>query len=215
MLLSLLMACGTMSGARPLDPGQHAVGATLGGAIIDVGPATIPLPNVVVEGRSGLQPVLGRPFDVNYGVNATGLAFGIVQVHGGVSWLVLDQNGWVPAVSASNRLYVFSNHVDRRKDTHAWWFVDQLEVLASWDTRPALIYGGVAEYLDFRQPSLLLTPVLGAQFHLGERWGIQLEGRHYAINRNKEPLNTMPWITWGPGSLGVTLGVSRTIGGTP
>jgi len=210
-----LLSCGTMNSARPLEQGEHVVGATFGGAIVDAGFTTIPLPNLVVEGRSGLSPVLERPFDVNYGLNVTGLPFGLIGLHGGVSWLAMEQRGGAPALSLSNRLYLYDNHLDFRKTDRALWAVDQLELLASWDTRRALLYVGGAEYLDLTNPGLLLSPVAGAELHLGQRWGLQIEGRHYAINQNKEPLNTLQWVTWGPGSLGATLGVSRSLGEAP
>lgn len=215
LFLSLPMSCGTMNSARPLDQGEHVVGATFGGAIVDAGFTTIPLPNLMVEGRSGLSPLLERPLDVSYGLNLTGLPFGLVGLHGGVGWLLMDQDGGRPALSLSNRLYLYSNHLDARKTGRALWAADQLEVLASWDTNPALIYAGGAQYFDVTSPRLLLSPVVGVEFHLGERWGLQLEGRHLAINQNKEPLNTLEWVTWGPGALAATLGVSRSLGESP
>ncbi len=212
--LALASACGTVNSARPLEPGQHQVGVTLGGPLLTVGGATLPMPNVVAQGRSGVAMVADRPLDVDYGLNLTAAAFGIVAVHGGASWLALDQDGGIPALSLSNRLWVADNHLDFTKGsgTRALHAVDQIELTASWDTSPALLYGGAAQYLDLREPSLLLTPFLGAAWHLGKGWDLQTELRHYSINR-PNPQGSVNWVTWGPGAVGATLSVSKRMGG--
>ena len=207
------MACGTMNAARPLEPGQHAVGATFGGAIVDAGFVTTPMPNLIVEGRSGLTTLKERPLELSYGTNLTSLPFGVVGVHGGTAWLAMEQQGGRPALALSQRVHLYSNHLDGRKDDHQLMTILQTEALASWDTPHALLYLGVAEYLQPSNPLLTLSPILGAELHLGQRWGLQVEARHLAINQNKEPLNTVTWVTWGPGALSATLGVNRTWGG--
>ena len=77
----LMSACGALNTARPLDKGEHRVGVTGGGAVLKALGPPIPLPNLVIEGQSGLSPVQGRPLDVNYGINTTALAFGTVGLH--------------------------------------------------------------------------------------------------------------------------------------
>ena len=73
-----LVGCGTMNAARPLDPGQHVVGVTFGGPFTtSLGPP-IPVPNLIVEGRTGLEPIGSMPVDVNYGVNGLAAAFGLI-----------------------------------------------------------------------------------------------------------------------------------------
>lgn len=212
MLLTLL-ACGTLTSARPLDPGQHVVGATFGGPAVDVGPATLPLPSLVLEGRSGVARPLDRPLEVQYGLNLTAVAFGMAQVHVGGAWLLLPQHGWIPAVALGTRLYAVDNHLDTSKvpEARAFYALDQVEILASWDGRRALGYLGLAQYTDLFDPSLLLTPVVGGQLHLGERWDVQVELRHYAINQ-RSLHSAFDWLTWGPGALGGNLAVSRRFG---
>lgn len=210
----MLMACGTMNAARPLEPGQHAVGATFGGAVVDAGFVTTPMPNLIVEGRSGLTTFQDRPLELSYGTNLTSLPFGVVGVHVGGAWLAMDQSGARPALALSQRVHLYSNHLDQRKSDHQFMTVLHTELLASWDTDRALLYLGVAEYLQPSNPLLTLTPIAGTELHLGEHWGLQLEARHYAINQNKEPLNTVKWVTWGPGAVGATVGLNRQWGAT-
>ncbi|MCB9765441.1 MAG: hypothetical protein H6739_37045 [Alphaproteobacteria bacterium] len=210
--LLTLAACGTMNGARPLTQGQHAVGLTVGGPMVNLG-APIPLPNAVLEGRSGLPALAGRPTDLNYGLNLTAAAFGVVGGHVGASHLLLDQRGARPALSATDRLYVYDNHLDRSDaaESRALWAMDQLELTASWAPKGQLLYLGAAEYLDFRNPRLTLTPFAGAALDFGRPggFGLQVESRYFAANA--APVNTaVPWISLGRGAVGLTLGASWT-----
>lgn len=215
-MAALASGCGTLTTARPLDPGEHVVGATLGGPVADLGFVTMPLPNLVVQGRSGLSPLAGRPLEVDYGLNLTAAAFGVVGAHVGGSWQLLDQQGGVPALTLSERMFVYDSHLSfsREADVRASYFLNQSELLASWDTRRALLYVGVGNYLDFGEPRLLLTPALGASLHLGPQWDLQLEGRAYAVGQTKQ-YNGLRWVSLGSGALGGTLSVSRRFGGTP
>ena len=202
-----------MNAARPLEPGQHAVGATFGGAVLDAGFVTTPMPNLNVEGRSGVTSFMDRPVELNYGLNVTGIAFGLGSAHIGGAWLAMEQDGARPALALVDRVHLTSNVFDTTKDTKDVMAIMQLEALASWDTKPALLYVGAAQYLQFSNPMLTLTPVVGTELHLGQKWGLQVEFRHYAITQNKEPLDTVVWKTWGPGAYGVTVGFNRAIGG--
>ena len=202
-----------MNAARPLEPGQHAVGATFGGPVLDAGFVTTPMPSLNVEGRSGVTSFMDRPVELNYGLNVTGIAFGLGSAHIGGAWLAMEQDGARPALALVDRVHLTSNVFDTTKDTKDVMAIMQLEALASWDTKPALLYVGAAQYLQLSNPMLTLTPVVGTELHLGQKWGLQVEFRHYAITQNKEPLNTVTWKTWGPGAYGVTVGVNRAIGG--
>lgn len=212
LCLSALLAagCGTMNSARPLDPGDHAVGLTFGGAMINFG-GPLPLPHMVVEGRSGLPQLLDRNLDLNYGLNLTALAFGDLGLHTGASWQLSDQRGGVPALSVTERLYLYNNWIDTDKDpaVRGFWALNQLQLTASWAAGGHLLYAGLGEELDFGNPQLWLTPFAGAALDFGDPGGVglQLEGRWYVINDRPES-EIVDWITPGPGALGATLGLS-------
>ena len=204
--------CGTMNGARPLEKGEHEVGMTFGGPTLKLFDTLIPLPNMVFEGRSGLGTLSDKPYDINYGLNATALAFGIVQGHVGASWLMLKQSDAIPALSLTNRIYGaanFFNRADKFDDSVNFWGAHELEVTASWDWNQHLIYTGLAQYTDFGLPDLLLSPFVGTSFDHGDKdafkW--ELELRWYAINATKELVN-VNWFPETNGSLGINLGVS-------
>ena len=218
LLLSSLLAtwgCGTFNAARPLAPGEHAVGATLGGPLITLG-APLPIPSLVVEGRHGLQPLANRPFDLHYGLNATAAGFGIAQGHVGAAWQLTDAKGGVPALTVANRVFLADNHLASNKAETAerhFWALDQLDLLASWDSGRWLGYTGLSQLTDFRYPGLHLAPVLGGQVSLGgaRSWSLQLETRYYGVNDTASS-NAVPWVTLGPGALGVNLGVQARWG---
>jgi hypothetical protein len=216
-LLALAAApgCATLNTARPLAPGEHAVGLVVGGGLVDLG-APIPLPNVVVEGRHGVAELGTRPLDVGWGLNATALAFGIVSVHGGGSVLLAHQSGALPAVSVGNRLWLASNVLgtaSRPDPVQQLWAADQLEVTASWLAGNQLPYLSLSEYLDFGNPALTLTPAAGCVFDFREPGGVvlQTEVRWYGLGV-PDAASTVDWVPGSTGVLGVSVGLSKRFG---
>lgn len=220
MLLRLFFlfvgGCATLNTARPLEPGQHMVGGTLGGAMIDFG-GPLPLPNVVVEGRHGLPKLADRAFDIGYGLNLTGFAFGLTQGHVGASWLLADQAGPRPAFSLGNRVFFGANvpgTPNRPDPRFQLWGADQLELTASWEAGKALPYVSLSQYFDFQNPELLLTPAAGVQIDPGKPGGflLQAELRWFGVTRRSQAA-IPPWIPGTPGALGVTISAGTQFGG--
>ena len=218
--LAALCGCGTLSGARPLAPGHHEVGVSLGGPLLAFGGAGVPTPNVVVGARSGVTEIGGRPLDVGYGTNLTGLPFGIVSAYGDVGYLLVEQRGAVPAVAVRNKLLLTTNLVAAGRDPElaprTAWAADQVDVLASWEVGGSgtLVYGAVGQVFDFADPGLILAPALGADIDFGAPGGVRLqpELRWWAVNEAFEQRN-IPWLPGSPGALGVHVGLVAPIGG--
>lgn len=218
--LGLLMccACGTMNTARPLEKGQTAFGVTLGGPMVEFGGSFIPLPNAVVEGRTGLAPINGKNLDVHYGLNLTALAFDQAGLHAGATYQLLNQNGNIPAISVSNRLFLYSNHLSpaSTEEGKGIWANDEISTTLSWKLGRQMVYTGFSQYFDLSSPSLTLTPFLGCElFHSGitNGFALQLEVRNYAVGRNPT-VNTATWNTpFGSGALGGSLGLVYRFGG--
>jgi hypothetical protein len=218
VLLCALSACASLNTARPLDPGLHEVGATLGGGMTYLGSAPIPLPNVMVEARSGVARPLGRPLEVSYGLNLTALPFGILQTQVGAAWLLAHQKGGVPAVSMAHKIWFATNafganyKTDRSLEGWGNW---QVEFDVSWKVKEQLVYLGLAQYTDFAHPSLTLTPALGATFDTDPQrpggFRLQLESRWYGVTQSKQ-LDTVRWVGGPRGAFGVSLGVSYVLG---
>ena len=144
--LGLSVGCGTLNSARPLEKGEHVAGVTFGGLLItQLGPP-VPVPSLVVEGKSGIAPIGGRTTDVNYGINATALAFGTVGLHGGLATQLSESQGWIPSVSVLQRLYVYSNYTDftNPAESRGFFALNQVDVTMGWDIKRHLGYMGVA-----------------------------------------------------------------------
>lgn len=213
LTLGLFTACGVMNGARPMDQGHHAVGLTVGGPMLAAAGLVLPLPNATLEARTGLPPLLDRALDLNVGLNLTAIAFGQAGAHVGASWLLVDQKGLRPALSVTDRVYLYTNALDRTKDQREWWGANQLELTGSYALNSHLVYFGMAEALDFRAPGLLVSPFAGVQLApRSDRVRFQLEGRWYAVNRLPDAHN-IDWVTAGRGAIGVNAGVAVTLGG--
>ena len=217
MSLGWLTACSTLSGARPLAPGQHEVGVHLGGPLFQFG-GPVPLPNVVVGARSGLTTIAERPLDLGYGTNLTALPFGIISAYGDLGYLLVDQNGAVPALTLRNKLLLTTNAFAGDKSTafspRGFWGADQIDLMASWQVRHHVVYGTLGQVFDFGQPDLLLVPGIGASMNPRGPGGprFQAEVRWWAINQ-QFPQRNINWIPGAPGAVGVHLGIALPIGG--
>ena len=209
----LLCACGTMNGARPLEKGQHAVGLTIGGPMVEFGGAFIPLPNAVIEGRSGMAPIKGHRWDVNYGLNLTAIAFDQIGTHVGGNYLISPQDGMRPAWSVGTRMFLYSNHISSATvdDGKGLWATNEVTTTVSWKVGRQMVYTGFSQYFDLSAPSLTLTPFWGCElFHTGLQNGfaLQFEIRNYVVGRNPT-VNLARWNTpFGSGAFGGSLGLA-------
>jgi hypothetical protein len=187
--------------------------------MVQLGGSPIPLPNVIVQGRSGVAAPLDRPLDVNYGLNLTGLPFGLLYGHVGASWLLAHQNGAIPAVSFTDRIWFGTNVIglgDRADKTPSGWGANQFEVDVSWMIGEQMIYVGLAQYVDFQSPALTLTPTLGATFDAdpAKPGGVRLhlETRWFGANQ-RTGLDAVRWVGHPQGIFGASFGVSYVLGG--
>jgi hypothetical protein len=145
-LATTAAGCTTFTNARPLQPGQHAASVTVGGPLTNIpGVGPIPLPNVTVEGRSGIVEHL----DVNYGVHLLPASFGAPGVHVGATYQLFNQpDVVVPALAVGQRLYGFTNVVDSRRADKAGFGLSQTDLTASWEPlAQQLLYAGATMYL--------------------------------------------------------------------
>ena len=201
-----------MAAPRPLEEGENQIGLTLGGPAVQVGAQTLPLPMTNLEYRRGARTLWDRPVDGSGGLNLTGLAFGVLQGHVGSTYLLVDEVGYFPALSMTNRLYFGTNVLassSRAPGSTGFWGTHQVELVASRYLGQHLVYLGLGQYTDFGSPRLLLTPSFGFLFDPGAQrgWKFSVEGRYFAVNQRSE-LITIRWATEERGALGFGLGVS-------
>ena len=208
---TVLIGCGTLNAARPLEAGAHQLGVTFGGPFTtSLGPP-IPVPNLILEGRSGLAPFGPLPADVNYGLNMTALAFGVVGIHGGGSLHLVQGVGFRPALSVTERLHFYNNWLDltKPKDTRKAWAVHESDVTLSWLAGPHVLYLGATNAIDIADPELLVGPFIGVQFRPQERrFSFQLESRLVGANFTTDVYDAT-WVSPGePGNGLVTFTLS-------
>ncbi len=176
-----LAACGTLNTAQPLKPGEKSVGATLGGPLFKLGSATLPMPNMLMEYRQGIQPITGRATEWNVGLQGTPLAFGIVGIHAGAAHQLYANNKNL--VSVAMKVFFLSNHLDSRKDDPGAMAVIQNEFTYARQWKSHLLYTGLSQYTDVAQASLILAPFIGASWRISNCWAIQSEVRWLGFNR--------------------------------
>jgi hypothetical protein len=201
-----------------MEPGQHRVGATFGGPFTTtLGPA-IPVPNLIIEARSGLEPIAGKPLDVNYGLNATAIAFGQLGLHGGASIHLLETDGWRPGLSVTERLHVYNNYMDTTKplETRMFWGLNELDITASWALGTHRVYVGGSNIVDLADPELLVAPFAGVELKpKNKRVSFQLETRLLGANFSPD-IWDITWLTVGeePGNglISITASASWALG---
>ena len=217
-LLHPVMACGTLNAAHPLQAGEHRVGASFGGPFTpSLGPP-IPVPNLIIEARSGLNPLGSMPLDVNYGLNLTAIAFGQMGVHGGASLHLLEGQGKRPSLSVTERLHLYNNYLDKTKprETRMLWGANEFDITASWKLGGHHFYFGGSNILDLADPELLLSPFVGIDLHPEKkRVAFQIEARVLGANFSPE-IWDISWLTLGGepgyGLISVTVSASWALG---
>ena len=217
--LFVLSGCGTLNAARPMDAGQHRVGVTFGGPFTTALGPPIPVPNLIVEGRSGIEPIAEKPVDLNYGLNITGIAFGQLGLHGGASIHLVENDGWRPGISVTERLHIYNNYFDSTKplETRMFWGLNELDVTASWALGNHMVYIGGSDIVDLRDPELLVAPFVGVDLQPeGRRVGFQFESRLLGANFSPE-IWDVTWLTVGEtpgyGLVSITASASWALGG--
>jgi len=216
-VLLVMTGCATFPSARPLEPGAHEVGVSLGGPVLNFNGAPLPIPNITLQGRHGLFKRWDRPFDLTYGLNLIALPFGLLQGHVGVSYLLIPQRGAAPALDVATKQFFATNAPSLPNKPHATaqgWTANQLDFYFSWEIQRQLIYTGITQYTDFGSPGLTLTPSLGVvldtspktygglMFHFDFRW--------YALSQTNN-YDAVTWIPEVAGAFGFGGGMSFVI----
>ena len=217
-LLLTLAGCATLPAARPLDPGHHEVGVSIGGPVLSLGGTPLAVPMINLQGRHGLPKLADRPFDVTYGLNLLALPFGVLQGHVGAGWLLLPQRGAAPALSIADKQFFATNALGLGNKPHAvptGWTANQLELNLSWEVKRQLIYAGITQYFDFGNVALTLTPSVGVVLDTspktdgGLKFNVDL--RWYALTQT-DRYDAIRWVPRPQGAWGFGAGMSYVFG---
>lgn len=210
-LLSLLAlaGCGTVATVRPLEPGERSLSFSVGGPVAAIpGVADMPVPYSVLRYRWGVMDRL----EAHVGVHTTMMAFGTLGLEAGLSYLLINQKGALPAVCAGINPTVWVNPFNEG----AAFFAPQAEMVLSWCLHPRFFfYTGGQTFLQLEKPYLPWAVLVGAEIRLGQSLGFTLEGKWYAPLEDSDwRVVNYPLSPADQGALGVVLGVSFYPGGT-
>ncbi|HJN72734.1 MAG TPA: hypothetical protein QGF58_02260 [Myxococcota bacterium] len=214
MLLLFLLSCAVSHGVRPIGEGNHAVEASLGGPVVRLYDKPVPIPLSSVGWRYGLHD----RSDLHMRLQpTTALLFGVVAGDVGASWMLVDQEGWRPAVVTEGSLYgalgkgVFRGY-------------GELEALGSWKLgeRGHLAYVGADVFVQPRAwvednpylplRSVLAGPLVGARFMLGEHTGLAAQLTWFEPWTDTEALTAYYYSPGQQGAIQIELGFHRTFG---
>jgi hypothetical protein len=189
---------------RPLGRGRGVLNASLGGPLVTVAGATIPVPIVSIGGGYGVRDDL----DVTLHADITAAAFGTVHVEPGfVLHPVISESGWIPTVTVGASAHLLTDFREVR-------VVPQLVAAVGWRiARKHFVYAGNDLGLAFGESfRALWAPFVGGEARIG-RVGIALEGKWIAPYYDTTP--TAPaWVSpGGHGYASLLLGVNVYFGG--
>lgn len=201
LLLTVVTGCGVTQPVRVAEEGTTHVLASLGGPLIPYAGMTIPVPYL----NAGL--LYGAGADVSYtgNLHLTMLLFGNLGVDAGYVRRLTQERGWIPELTAKGQLYFFSD----LEDIRATRVFPLVTVNASYCIGSTLVYFGTDHLVQVHLPAYFLSPFVGIEVPLSERWRVQGEAKWMAAN-----VNTAHGIFEGHGSIGGYGNIGTFIGCT-
>jgi hypothetical protein len=171
--------CGITQPVRVLNEGVTKASASLGGPLIPLGKATIPVPYLT----AGVQHGYSSSLTLTGNVHLLTALLGDVGGDAGAAQRFVSENGWVPELTAKAQLYFFYD-VKRGNNPRLFPF---LSLNASYLLgESTLLYFGADNLFQFVRPAYFLSPFAGSQFPLSHRIDMQFELKWMAANGNTE-----------------------------
>jgi len=200
--------CGSAASIWPLRRGQAVAGIDIGGPVVNLGGAQLPIPYPVGRFRCGVTDRL----NLNLGGHLLLPAFGVAGFDAGASYHFVDQAGWRPCLGVGVG-EVGLVEFDGGGGTS---FLTQAEVTASY-LRPnhSLSYFGVHTlYQIFPRFYMTYSPYVGHNFSVGRGLSVNLEMKWFAAaERTKPRAVTYSLPVANHGGLGFVAGLSYHLGG--
>ena len=167
MLLVFALACSTIHGVKPVGKGNVEVGVSLGGPIVEVYGAPIPLPLSTIGATVGVTDTV----NIHAAFHPTAAALmGIGELDLGGSWQFLAPRGAVPRLMGDLTLVGAYGDQSEGSPEGGFRLFVQPSVMASWD------WGKKKQHTFYTGPTVFIEPAptfhaLGA-WAVGERWGL-------------------------------------------
>lgn len=174
-----LIGCGATQPVRVLDEKATKATVSLGGPLIVMGNATIPVPYLT----AGIEHGYSSSLTLTGNVHLLTALLGDVGVDAGAAQRLVHETGLIPELTAKAQMYFFYD-VRRGNNPRLFPFVS---VNASYLLgESTFLYFGADNLFQFAQPVYFLTPFAGTQFPLSHRIELQCEVKWMAANANTE-----------------------------
>lgn len=171
--------CGVTQPVRVLHEGVTKASASLGGPLIPLGKATIPVPYLT----AGVQHGYSSSLTLTGNVHLLTALLGDVGMDAGAAQRFVHEDSWAPELTAKAQLYFFYD-VKRGNNPRLLPFLSlNASYLLGGST---LLYFGADNLFQFAQPAYFLSPFAGSQFPLSHRIDMQVEIKWMAANANTE-----------------------------
>ena len=206
VILLAAARCGTVTAVTPLNRGESALSASVGGPVANLNGMSIPLPYAVARYRYGLTDRAG----IYAGVHLLAAGLGLVGLDFGFSYHFLEQRGWVPCVGTSAGVVAFI------KPGGGEAMFPQLDLVASYrlGNRFTTYFGSQSMYQLQSTPNVVLAPFVGTGWHISDPFSLNLEAKWYAPTEKTEPRIVDYSLPVGNhGAVGFVLGANYGFGG--
>ena len=195
---------------RPLDKGQKAIGAHLGGPMIGFSGTTIPMPFTSImyaQGVSDKTTVFGS-------LHTTSLLFGVIQTDMGACYNVVYSDSLKLGLSVTPAINLA---YDKWEGNFKAW--PQLDVNVYWDIKPkkSFLYVGVDNWFELSSKKAhnqaqtnrwIVNPQIGFTY-VRKKWNYNIEGKWLTPYLNNEPGVVDYKGIGGKGAVGVYISFTR------
>lgn len=215
LTISTLASCAPSRYVQPLEKGEKAVTASLGGPLTQIpGVATVPIPHTNLTFGQGLT----ENITVFGGWYPTASIFGVWQFEAGGVFGLINKENW--GISTTPML---NFTIDKWETNAKLW--PNLDVNAYWEkpfknkeNKSWLFYGGFNNWFEFAPDKAfeepvnqryLFSPQIGARLK-GEKWDYNLEYKLIAPGINNEKFTvTYSSIVGASGANGLYFSIYR------
>ncbi|MEI7595060.1 MAG: hypothetical protein WCK02_04870 [Bacteroidota bacterium] len=213
LMLAIAASCSTSKFVKPLEKGEQAAGFNLGGPIIKMGGAIMPIPYTSLDYAFGLSNKTTA-----YGsIHTTALAYGVFQAELGFISNLKQQNGLCPAISVSPSMnFMVDMYVGNR------YYLPQLDLNFYWENKSKnrFVYTGLSSYFDinrFKAHDEKQThhwfpcPKIGNTF-VRSKWNYNIEIKYMGLGISNEDIIVDYFKPTGKtGVMGIYFGIVRKI----
>jgi len=206
VILLAAARCGTVTAVTPLDRGESALSASVGGPVANLNGVNIPLPYAVARYRYGLTDQAG----IYAGVHLLAAGLGVAGLDVGFSYHFLQQRDWIPTVGAIAGITALI------KPGGGEAMFPQLDLVASYRLNDhfTTYFGSQSMYQLQSTPNVVLAPFVGTGWRISDPLSLNLEAKWYAPTEKTEPRIVDYSLPIGNhGAVGLVLGANYGLGG--